>query len=112
MNRRVALALTASAVLVVALLFIVRKPAAKTATAVRIAYVGSVTSGPPKLTGALAIVVKDGWLEGELAKRGAKLQWVPMPNANVGPMTNEAFANRSIDLAAYGDLPSIIANAN
>ncbi len=34
-----------------------------------------------------------------------------MPNANVGPMTNEAFANGSIDFAGYGDLPSIIANA-
>jgi sulfonate transport system substrate-binding protein len=111
MNRRIALVLAASVVFVVALLVMVRRPAATT-KAVRIAYVGSITSGPPKLTGASALVVRDGWLEGELAKRSAKLQWVPMPNANVGPMTNEAFANRSIDLAAYGDLPSIIANAN
>ena len=81
MNQRVALALTASVALVVALLVIVRRPSAKTTTAVRIAYVGSISSGPPKLAGASAIVVRDGWLEGELAKRGAKLglrgYWTP-----------------------------------
>jgi sulfonate transport system substrate-binding protein len=97
---------------IAAIAAIARRPQARPAVrAIRIAYVGSVTSGPPVLTGTAALVVRDGWLESELARRGATLEWVPMPNASVGPSTNEAFANGSIDFAGYGDLPSIIANA-
>jgi sulfonate transport system substrate-binding protein len=77
-------------------------------TAVRIAYVGMGQTGP---SGTSGLVVSDGWLERALGDRAAGLEWVAMPNANVGPMTNEAFANGSIDLAGYGELPSIIANA-
>lgn len=81
--------------------------------AVRIAFVGTVSkNGKPLLTGASAIVEEQGYLAAELAKRGVKLEWVPMPNAAVGPMTNEAFANGGIDFANYSELPSIIANAN
>jgi sulfonate transport system substrate-binding protein len=76
--------------------------------AVRIAFVGM---GQTKPFGTAGLVASDGWLERELRKQSARLEWIAMPNANVGPMTNEAFANGSIDLAGYGELPSIIANA-
>ncbi|MGA3122204.1 MAG: ABC transporter substrate-binding protein [Polyangiaceae bacterium] len=120
--RRAAVIGAAAVVAVGLLTAFVRKPWARPAgRVVRIAYVGSLaggsptstgnTSSLPSLTGAPALVVEDGWLERELAKRNARLEWVPMPNANVGPMTNEAFANHSIDFAGYGELPSIIANA-
>jgi len=101
------------AVVVVAMALLAWKPKTRAGaiSAVRIAYVGGIASGPSRLTGASALVVRDGWLERELTARGVKLEWVPMPNANVGPMINEAFANRSIEFAGYGDLPSIIANA-
>lgn len=80
---------------------------------VRIAFVGTASKGgKPLLTGASALIVQQGFLEAELAKRGVALEWVPMPNAAVGPMTNEAFANGGIDFANYSELPSIIANAN
>jgi sulfonate transport system substrate-binding protein len=76
--------------------------------AVRIAFVGM---GQTKPLGTAGLVASDGWLERELGKRSARVEWIAMPNANVGPMTNEAFANGSIDLAGYGELPSIIANS-
>ncbi len=81
--------------------------------AVRIAFVGTVSKGgKPQLTGASALIEQQGLLASELEKRGVALEWVPMPNAAVGPMTNEAFANGGIDFANYSELPSIIANAN
>lgn len=109
--RKAAIGVAAALLAIVALVAVAQRPWAKTAGAVvRIAYVGSIGSSPAALSGTAALVDGDGWLRAELAKRGVALQWVPMPNANVGPMTNEAFANHSIDLAGYGDLPSIIAN--
>ena len=80
---------------------------------VRIAFVGTLDpDGRPVVVGAGARVVEEGWLSSELTKRGLSLEWIPMPHAAVGPMTNEAFANHGIDFAAYSELPSIIANAN
>ncbi|MCL2447436.1 MAG: hypothetical protein FWD17_00660, partial [Polyangiaceae bacterium] len=75
------------AVVVVAMALLAWKPKTRAGavSAVRIAYVGGIASGPSRLTGASALVVRDGWLERELTARGVKLEWVPMPNANVGP---------------------------
>ena len=56
-------------------------------------------------------VIKEGWLEAELAKRGVKLAWVPVPTGDTGATTNEAFAAHRIDFAGYGDLPSFALNA-
>jgi len=68
-------------------------------------------NGKPEFIGAAAIIVEQGWLAAELKKRGIALQWFPVPAANVGAALNEGFANRSIDFAGYGDLPSILLNA-
>ncbi len=54
---------------------------------------------------------QEGWLDRELAKKGWKVEWVPVPPAVGGPIVNEGFAARTIDIASYGDLPAVIALA-
>jgi sulfonate transport system substrate-binding protein len=78
---------------------------------VRIAVVAYTTAGKQNFAGGVATISREGELQRELAKRGVKLTWVPVSTAAVGPQVNEAFSNRSIDFAAYGDLPSVIVNA-
>lgn len=78
---------------------------------VRIASITTYVDGKPLAAGAPNVVVAQGWLEAELKKRGIALEWVPVSEANVGPLINEGFAARRIDFAAYGDLPGIILNA-
>lgn len=81
--------------------------------AVRIAAVSRTgTSGKTLFAGSSALVQEQGWLAAELGKLGVKLQWVPVTTNSVAVQVNEAFANKSIDFAQYGDLPSIIANAS
>ncbi|MCC7697227.1 ABC transporter substrate-binding protein [Janthinobacterium sp. EB271-G4-7A] len=81
--------------------------------AVRIAVVArTAPSGKTVFAGSAAQVAAQGWLAAELGKLGVKLEWVPVTTNSVATQVNEAFANRSIDLAQYGDLPSIIANAS
>lgn len=78
---------------------------------VRIASVAYFDGGKASYVGIAAVIAQQGWLAQELKKRGIELEWVPAPHSNVGPVINEAFANNSLDFAAYGDLPSIILNA-
>ena len=78
---------------------------------VRIASITTYVDGKALAAGAPNVVVAQGWLEAELGKRSIRLEWVPVSEANVGPLINEAFAARRIDFAAYGDLPGIILNA-
>lgn len=78
---------------------------------VRIATVAYSTGGKVGYSGSAGVIEKQGWLKNELQKIGVKLVWVPVAAQSVGATINEGFANRSIDLAAYGDLPSIILNA-
>jgi sulfonate transport system substrate-binding protein len=77
----------------------------------RIASVAYFQGDKVVYQGASAIVAEQGWLARELRARGVELEWFPAPHSNVGPVVNEAFANGSIDFAAYGDLPAIIVNA-
>ncbi|QAU36007.1 nitrate ABC transporter substrate-binding protein [Janthinobacterium sp. 17J80-10] len=80
---------------------------------VRIAAVArNATSGKTLFSGSSALVVEQRWLETELGKLGVKLEWVPVTTNSVAAQVNEAFANKSIDFAQYGDLPSVIANAS
>lgn len=112
--RRLLLTL-ASPLLATALLL--ASPAAQAAgpypEAVRIAASGYVKGGKLQIggTGAIGRIMKDGWLEAELKKRGVRLEWFPY-SGEVGPTLNEAFAANRIDFASYGDLPSIILNAS
>jgi sulfonate transport system substrate-binding protein len=85
--------------------------AADSAKEVRIATVAYNVNGKVGFNGSAAIVEKQGWLKGELAKQGVKLTWVPVTAQSVGVTVNEAFANKSIDFAGYGDLPSVILNS-
>lgn len=77
---------------------------------VRIAVVAYNLAGKTSYMGVDA-VNNEGGLEQSLAKKGIKLEWVPASHSGVGPIINEAFANGTIDFAAYGDLPPIILNA-
>jgi sulfonate transport system substrate-binding protein len=84
--------------------------------AVRIGVIATIDkTGNPVMAGTSPLVdrvIKEGWLEKELTRRGIKLEWYPLAgNAGTGSVTNEAFASGRIDFANYGDLPSIILNA-
>lgn len=78
----------------------------------KIAVVSSYVNKQVRLTSTDYVVEKQGYLRDELKKRGIALEWFPAPNAAVGPIVNEAFANHSIQFAGYSDLPSIILNAS
>lgn len=80
------------------------------AQTIRIATVTAFVQGKPQRAGLDYVVETQGWLKSELAKRGYKLEWVPAPNAAVGPVINEAFANHAIEFASYGELPALILN--
>lgn len=103
------LATTALAALVVA--FVVHRSAVRSGPRVVHLTCTAAATGVRAFSGLTAVIVADGWLERELAKLGVQLEWVPVPGASVGPTINEGFANHTIDVASYGDLPSIIANA-
>ena len=79
---------------------------------VRIIGIAGVQKGKLAYTGTPAVVAKQGWLESELAKRHIRLEWVPVSSASVASQVNETLAKGGGDFAAYGDLPSIIANAS
>lgn len=88
-------------------------PAAGLPESVRIAAVARNAAGGKALfAGSSALVASQGWLAAELGKLGVKLEWLPVTTNSVAVQVNEAFANKSIDFAQYGDLPSIIANAS
>lgn len=78
----------------------------------RIATFAYVKNGKVELgsNGYYGHVIQEKWLERELAKKGVKLEWVPV-TGDTGPVINEAFTAKRIDFATYGDLPSIILNA-
>lgn len=78
----------------------------------KIAVVSSYVGNQVRLSGVDYAIEKQGWLREELAKRNVKLEWFPAPNAAVGPIVNEAFANHQLQFASYSDLPSIILNAS
>ncbi|KMN01854.1 nitrate ABC transporter substrate-binding protein [Pseudomonas helleri] len=86
--------------------------AAEPLKTVRIATVAYSNAGKITFNGPTYLMDKDPWLKEQLAQRGVELQWVPAATASVGTFVNEEFANKRIDFAFYGDLPSIILNAS
>lgn len=86
--------------------------AAEQPQTIRIATVAYANAGKTIFNGPAYVMDRDKWLEQQLAKRNIKLEWVPAATASVGTFVNEEFANKRIDFAFYGDLPSIIANAS
>lgn len=82
------------------------------AKTVRIASIGFFADGKLQVGGnQTSVIFTKHWLDDALAKQGVGVEWVPIPQALGGPGFNEALANRSVDFAAYGDFPAIIARA-
>jgi sulfonate transport system substrate-binding protein len=86
--------------------------AADPPTTLRIAVVAFYAGGQTQLTGVESVMDQQGWLRGELAKRGITLEWYPVSTTATGPLINEAFARHIIQFGAYSDLPSIILNSS
>jgi sulfonate transport system substrate-binding protein len=88
------------------------RPADGPAQVVRIASIGFFEGGQLRIGGnQTSVIHTKGWLGEALARRGVRLEWTPISSALGGPGFNEALANRTVDFAAYGDLPAIIARA-
>ena len=47
-------------------------------------------------------VIKEGWLEAELAKRGVKLAWVPVPTGDTGATGSDGATGTTGDTGATG----------
>jgi sulfonate transport system substrate-binding protein len=80
--------------------------AVKTVTIAGIAYPYQGQQVYDRLTG---VVIQQGWLKAELARRGVQLAFTPVPTAVGGPLINEGFSAKRIDFSPYGDFPAIIA---
>lgn len=76
-----------------------------------IAGIATPYGGKQVFNGLPGVVIQQGWLKRELAKRGVELAFAPIPTAVGGPLINEGFSGKRIDFAAYGDFPAIIAVA-
>jgi sulfonate transport system substrate-binding protein len=82
------------------------------AKVVRIASIGFFDAGKLNVGGnQSSVIYTKHWLEESLGKQGVAVEWVPIPSALGGPGFNEALANKTVDFAAYGDFPAIIARA-
>jgi len=78
---------------------------------IRIGVAEQGTGDPPTFGGSSAAVVQQQQLlEKEFAADGIKVQWLFFKGA--GPAVNEAIADRELDFAYQGDLPSVLARAN
>lgn len=97
---------------VAALAFAGQLAALEKADTVRIGTVAYASAGKTEYYGLSTLIDSDPQLKRELQARGTRIEWVPAPTASVGTFINEAFANGRVDLALYGDLPSIILNAS
>ncbi|MDQ8035928.1 MAG: ABC transporter substrate-binding protein [Pedobacter sp.] len=85
---------------------------ADAATRLRIAVVARDNGGKPTFIGSPQIVANDPVFLAALKQKNVQLEWVPVTTASVATLVNESFTNKSIDFAFYGDLPSVILNAN
>ncbi|MFT4048034.1 MAG: ABC transporter substrate-binding protein [Solimonas sp.] len=79
---------------------------------IRIAAPAIAALGKPSYAGTSAAVIEKGFVDEELARVGVKAEWVPANTSSVAAFVNEAFAQKRIEFAMYGDLPSIIANGS
>lgn len=82
--------------------------AVKTLTIASIAY---PYQGKQVFNGLNGVVIQQGWLKEQLAKRGVELVFTPVSTAVGGPLINEGFSGKRIDFASYGDFPAAIAVA-
>ncbi len=92
------------------------QPAQKTAapTAIKTITIATIAynyEGKTVYNGATQTVIDQGWLAGELKKRGIELKFEGVSGAVGGPQINEGFAAKRIDFALYGDFPALIARS-
>lgn len=80
----------------------------KTVTIASIAY---PYQGKQVFNGVNGVVLEQGWLKEQLAKKGVDLVFTPVSTAVGGPVINEGFSGKRIDFASYGDFPAAIAVA-
>lgn len=78
---------------------------------VNVASIASSFQGKQVYNGLTGVIIEQGWLKDELAKRGVQLAFVPIPTAVGAPLINEGFSGKRIDFASYGDFPAVIAAA-
>ena len=78
---------------------------------VNIASIASPYQGKQVYNGLTGVIIEQGWLKDELAKRGVALSFTPVPTAVGAPLINEGFSGKRIDFASYGDFPAVIAAA-
>ncbi len=77
---------------------------------IRVAFAGVGIGNRPFVGGSsLSVVHARGLLEEEFKKDNIKIEWSFFKGA--GPAVNEAYANRLLDFALQGDLPSSIGRA-
>ena len=77
---------------------------------IRIGVAQPATGQPPGFAASgLAVAHQKGWIEEAFAPEGVRVEWNFFKGA--GPAVNEAIANRQLDFALQGDLPSIVARA-
>ncbi|CAH2916683.1 MAG: Alkanesulfonates-binding protein [uncultured Paraburkholderia sp.] len=78
---------------------------------IRIGIAQQGNGDPPTFGGsAAATVQQQQLLEKEFSADGIKVEWLFFKGA--GPAVNEAIADRSVDFAFQGDLPSVLGRAN
>jgi sulfonate transport system substrate-binding protein len=78
---------------------------------IRIGVAQQGTGDPPTFGGSPAATVQlQQSLEKEFAADGIKVEWLFFKGA--GPAVNEAIADKSLDFAFQGDLPSVLGRAN
>ncbi|WP_343061161.1 ABC transporter substrate-binding protein [Novosphingobium flavum] len=113
-QRKLLLALAAAAVLGLGAWQWLRPAAASGGNAVRTVNIAAIAhpfQGQQIYSGLTGVIIRDGWLKAELAKRGVELAFTPVPTAVGGPLINEGFSGKRIDFASYGDFPAVIAVA-
>lgn len=81
------------------------------AKVINIASIAAPYQGKQVYNGLTGVIIQQGWLKDELAKRGVQLNFVPVPTAVGAPLINEGFSGKRIDFASYGDFPAVIAVA-
>jgi sulfonate transport system substrate-binding protein len=105
------LSLLKSALLAAALALTVSSAYADKPTVIRIGVAQQGAGDPPTFGGSPAATVQQlQLLEKEFAADGIKVEWLFFKGA--GPAVNEAIADKSLDFAFQGDLPSVLGRAN
>ncbi|MCC8402278.1 ABC transporter substrate-binding protein [Paraburkholderia sp. MMS20-SJTN17] len=100
-----------SALLAAVLAFASSQAHADKPAVIRIGVAQQGAGDPPTFGGSPAATVQQlQLLEKEFAADGIKIEWLFFKGA--GPAVNEAIADKSLDFAFQGDLPSVLGRAN